>query len=317
MPTKPTALLDLLGKRSLLGTTGLQDAHIIGVSFHREEQLRWLREFFPNVDDEANFAVLPESERGSAILGVAAHFGNHNGVFDRFFFAGNDRPNKFLNRLRIAYQSETTPIPGEPELNPVELAAIDARYREQVLNFLDYTKVFLLYDEVLKRNGHSDGTQPSSLAFNVSDPRFAVTDDLPAYYGEGGGTNRVIRPDLLDNATVRGSAIYQTIAAMRAGNGYVSDADLVLAFPDLSRVLYPQGSVYWADIDTPLYRAIQEDVLTRDAVLSGVIALRGVVERVAYDDFEDIVASRAFDLARAEVTRAIEALTPQNYGELR
>jgi len=81
MPSQPIAnISDLIGRRAAFA--GLQNAHIIGQSFYT--QLAWLQSLI-GVDEEANFVVLPESERGSAILGVAAHFGSHNKAFDRFF----------------------------------------------------------------------------------------------------------------------------------------------------------------------------------------------------------------------------------------
>ena len=71
MPTKPIAdILDLIGRR--LDSAGLQFAHIIGVSFYGSDDLEWLRPLLPDVNAEINYAVLPESERGSAILGAFA-----------------------------------------------------------------------------------------------------------------------------------------------------------------------------------------------------------------------------------------------------
>lgn len=44
MPTKPDAIIsELIGNRTNLGPTGLQDAHIIGAAFYREDDLAWLR----------------------------------------------------------------------------------------------------------------------------------------------------------------------------------------------------------------------------------------------------------------------------------
>jgi hypothetical protein len=105
MPNKPSGpILDLIGRRLPWNATGLQNAHIIGVSFYNEDQLRWLRPLL-DVNADVNFVVLPESERGSAVLGVAAHFGFQNKAFDRFFFE-KDAPAgaspKFLNKLRDA-----------------------------------------------------------------------------------------------------------------------------------------------------------------------------------------------------------------------
>lgn len=71
MPTKPSInLTQLIGKRGF-GFVGLQDAHIIAREFYSNRDLVWIRQLLPNVNDEANYVVLPESERGSVSIGFA------------------------------------------------------------------------------------------------------------------------------------------------------------------------------------------------------------------------------------------------------
>ena len=97
MPIKPIIYLaELIGRR--FDSSGLQFAHIVGVQFYNSEILAWLRPLL-NVNEDSNFTVLPESERGAAILGVAAHLGFQNTAFDRFFFDGTASPGKFFERL--------------------------------------------------------------------------------------------------------------------------------------------------------------------------------------------------------------------------
>ena len=85
MPSKPSATIAELtgGRRPNFGPTGLQDAHIVGEGFYNGF-LNWLRVLLDS-DEDVNFVVLPESERGNAILGVSSHFQSHNTAFDRFF----------------------------------------------------------------------------------------------------------------------------------------------------------------------------------------------------------------------------------------
>jgi hypothetical protein len=141
MPQKPRdSLKDLIGRR--LPFSGLQNAHIIGVSFYNKTFLDWLQVLLPDVNDDVNYAVLPESERGSAILGVAAHFGNQNSAFDQFFYTENDTTEnspKFLNTLQRTFRGD--------QIN-------EAKYRVDLLNFLDYVKVLFLFDELLGSAGY-------------------------------------------------------------------------------------------------------------------------------------------------------------------
>ena len=71
MPIKPSpSLTDLIGRRFDPG--GLQFAHIIGVAFYYAgDDLEWLRPLL-NVNEDINFAILPESERGSAANDIVA-----------------------------------------------------------------------------------------------------------------------------------------------------------------------------------------------------------------------------------------------------
>lgn len=74
MLIKPdAAIADLIGRRPFApGETGLQEAHIIGRKFYEEPELAWMEPLL-GVNENANLLLLPESERGSAILGAAAH----------------------------------------------------------------------------------------------------------------------------------------------------------------------------------------------------------------------------------------------------
>jgi hypothetical protein len=69
---RPGGLRFLLGPRLPQNQTGFQGAHIVGDRFWRDD-VRWLDELgFPNNQDTLNNgALLPESERGNAVLGAA------------------------------------------------------------------------------------------------------------------------------------------------------------------------------------------------------------------------------------------------------
>jgi hypothetical protein len=274
MPNKPSnSILNLIGRRLPWNATGLQNAHIIGVSFYNEDQLDWLASLLQDVNADVNFVVLPESERGSAILGVAAHFGFQNKAFDRFFFENEEgivdedldpNPSKFLNRLKRHKDRETK---TENEL------------KKDLYNFLDYVKVMFLYEEILKARGYQDGDTPFSLGFNIADPRFAATNDVETYYEGTRPNNSLIFERLFDDSFVRTRLIYTTIETARNAGHNIDNAWLVYTFPELSRMLYPSedgtdtgnnGQIVWATGDRAKFQPIQADILSREAVFNTV-----------------------------------------------
>jgi hypothetical protein len=84
--TRPSGLRFLLGPRLPQNQSGFQGAHIIGSSFWTRQTggVSWLNDigFSDNQDTQNNGVLLPESERGNAVLGAANHIGNHFGAFD-------------------------------------------------------------------------------------------------------------------------------------------------------------------------------------------------------------------------------------------
>ena len=136
MPKKPaTSLEDLIGRR--FDALGLQFAHIIGVKFYDEDQLDWLESLL-GVGEDTNFIVLPETERGSAIFGVAAHLGFQNGAFDRFFFDEKGRDSlKFLDQTEFRRGADIGELTEKQQISSPELDAINARYREDKSRTLD------------------------------------------------------------------------------------------------------------------------------------------------------------------------------------
>jgi len=76
--TRPSILRFLLGPRLPQNSNGFQGAHIVGNSFWRGA-VTWLSQlgFSDDADTINNGVLLPESERGSAVLGAATHLGNH------------------------------------------------------------------------------------------------------------------------------------------------------------------------------------------------------------------------------------------------
>jgi hypothetical protein len=87
---RPSGLRYLLGPRLQQNQSGFQGAHIIGNRFWRDD-IDWLTAigFLNDQDTTNNGVLLPESERGNAVLGAANHIGNHFGAFDRLFYDVN------------------------------------------------------------------------------------------------------------------------------------------------------------------------------------------------------------------------------------
>ena len=72
----PQGLVELLGQIANGIRTGFQRSHVIGRRF-AEVTMPWLRDIDFNPDANFNIKPRPETMRGSATLGVAAH----NGAF--------------------------------------------------------------------------------------------------------------------------------------------------------------------------------------------------------------------------------------------
>jgi hypothetical protein len=74
---RPSGLRYLLGPRLPQNQSGFQGAHIIGDRFWRVD-VAWLDllGFTNNQNTLNNGVLLPESERGNAVLGAANHIGN-------------------------------------------------------------------------------------------------------------------------------------------------------------------------------------------------------------------------------------------------
>jgi hypothetical protein len=86
---RPSGLRYLLGPRLpqnprlQQNQNGFQGAHIIGDRLWRDD-IDWLSALGSpyNSNTLNNGILLPESERGNAVLGAANHIGNHFGAFD-------------------------------------------------------------------------------------------------------------------------------------------------------------------------------------------------------------------------------------------
>ena len=80
---RPNGLRFLLGPRLRQNQNGFQGAHIIGDSFWtRANGINWLSAlgFLSNQNALNNGVLLPESERGNAVLGAANHIGTFGDV---------------------------------------------------------------------------------------------------------------------------------------------------------------------------------------------------------------------------------------------
>ncbi len=70
----PKGLVELVGQLYDGFRTGFQRSHVIGSNF-AQLKMQWLREIGFNSDANYNLKPRPETLRGSATIGVAAHNG--------------------------------------------------------------------------------------------------------------------------------------------------------------------------------------------------------------------------------------------------
>lgn len=85
----PTGLFRLLGLSPNPSLSGFQRAHIIGEKFidDPDNNLTWLARLLGRngENEQYNSVLLPEADRGSAILGTSRHYLNHIDAFDDLF----------------------------------------------------------------------------------------------------------------------------------------------------------------------------------------------------------------------------------------
>src|SRR5687768_6103640 len=102
----PKGIVDLLDKR--LSGTGFQRAHIIGDAFANRPALAWFRDLLgpAGANERFNSVLLPEAERGGAILGAAVHYQEHVEEFNQLFYDSDPTTgptsNKYMNKLQRA-----------------------------------------------------------------------------------------------------------------------------------------------------------------------------------------------------------------------
>ncbi|TCM07353.1 calcium-binding protein [Sphingomonas sp. PP-CC-3G-468] len=298
MKDKPTNLNDLVGERG--PGTGFQWAHIIGKSFYTTSLQEWMSNLLVGgVDDDHNLVALPESERGSAILGVSAHYGSQVAAFDSFFFKADGADNKFLFTVMENYNTDIQ----TDSLTSERLA----HYRLEIQNFIDFARVMFLYDEILQGAGLSEPGSTQSLIMNSSDPRLQSRYEVTDYYGIGAYS---IDASALDYDFVKNTALYKEIASLRTEPEQSIEEALLASHPELSRLIYANGNVAWATGVTPELKAVHTNILAREAVLSGVIGRdANNVERVEYPAFDEIVGSADFATVEAVLREALAALS--------
>src|SRR5690349_14613989 len=136
---RPTGLKDLISPRNPANKSGFQGAHVAGDKFW-QAQLNWLTQNLGadfNPDNRLNGVLLPEGNRGGAVLGVAEHFGDNVDAFDRLFYDSNTPGSrKYLNVIEERLNLELRGVN-----DPARIAEIQTRYRIQVRNFLDFVKI--------------------------------------------------------------------------------------------------------------------------------------------------------------------------------
>ncbi|GMP12488.1 AHH domain-containing protein [Bradyrhizobium sp. TM239] len=108
---------DLITPRNPNNTNGFQGAHIIGDKFWTRA-LGWITQNLGadfNQNSSLNGVLLPEGNRGGAVLGTAEHFGNHVDAFDGLFYDQNaPQSNKYLNVLERRLNNELLGV-NDPE----------------------------------------------------------------------------------------------------------------------------------------------------------------------------------------------------------
>ena len=249
----PTGLFSLLGLSSNPSNSGFQRAHIIGVGFVRRPaaNLQWLATLLgPNgADVQFNSVLLPEAERGSAILGTALHFQEHIEPFNTLFFDSDDEEldnsNKYLNVIRLNIIDDLEAIGLElSDLGDPAAAAIVEQGRIQIRNLLDYAKILFLHRENLDKLIDIDTGEvfPSlqSLALNDYDIRFESAADVEAWLQAFDADGLLDYSRLVGDPAVPGSGdpLFARISELRTENGGDVDIDnkLIEIFPELTQL---------------------------------------------------------------------------------
>ena len=123
----PAGLAELLGQIQSGVRTGFQRSHSIGTAFHRKLS-GWLDNIDFNVDADFNLSPRPETQRGSATIGVAAHNGNHVGLIDELKYDAGDVDGvsrKFLNVIERKQRDELV-LANQRNAPAAEIEAIKA-----------------------------------------------------------------------------------------------------------------------------------------------------------------------------------------------
>ena len=146
---RPQGLKDLITPPNSRNTTGYQGAHVAGLD-EWKTNLQWLTDQLGagvNPNARMNGVLLPEGNRGGAVLGVAEHNGKRVEAFDRLFY-DLDNPNstKYLNKFQENLRIELTGVN-----DPARIAQIKDKYTTKLQNFFDFVKVQFLHQDILDR----------------------------------------------------------------------------------------------------------------------------------------------------------------------
>ena len=164
--TLPSGLVELLGQIQNGIRTGFQRSHTYGTAF--AGRLPWLRDIGLDKDADFNLKPRPETQRGSATLGVAAHNGNHVALIDELKYDSADPDSrKFMNVIEKKQRIELGDA-FDRGASAAEIEAIKVKYRVELMNAADFWSTLELYQENLDKLGFSD---LRSVAFNRADPR--------------------------------------------------------------------------------------------------------------------------------------------------
>jgi len=310
-PTDIKDLIDPLDQTT--NKSGFQRAHIIGEDFGTGQELDWFGKLLgPNGINEAfNGVLLPQSARGGAVLEAAVHRSNHVPELNSLFYDADPdtkgTSNRWMNALERSLRRDLQRAGlAIEDLGTPAAAEIAEAYRIKTRNFLDYTKTLFLHQDILDKLGYSG---LKSLALNGQDVRFASNADVAAYL------QGLADQGLLDFQTVENNGLFKRISELRAAAGGDVSIDelLINEWPDLSRIIYPNGEVRWTpeiEADNKLKSSIYNNFQEPDGKItpSNYEAFTAEAESARSKSLADKIASMIRQLRDAGIETAQKTL---------
>lgn len=292
----PRQLVDLIGKFPWSNGFGLQRSHTVGKDF-AENKARWLRNIGFNSEADFNLKPRPETMRGSAVMGVAAHNGNHVELIDDLKYDVSDPDSrKFMNVIERKQRDELV-IAGQRNASASEIEGIKRKYRIEMMNAVDFWNTLELYPERLAQMGYSD---LQSVALNRADPRTGGdAEALKSYLNQRGVTQQ------FDYDFIKAHPYFQEIEKLRGSAEIDIDRQLIKQYPVQGFIRNPDGEVIWT-------KDMRADALARDRILADYVDRNGRISAADFEAFEERVKSPVFERYRARIRAALD-LFPDDF----